>query len=148
MWVITEAGGVLFTGCPSLLRGVPGGSDGKESACNVGDWGSIPGLGRSSGEGNGNLLKYSCLGNPKDRGAWQATLHGVTKSWMWPIQRHFWTVTLRQFQVGERDNSNYRHGSISHDLPALPSGLLLNLAVGKSSFPSVHGTLQIWSSET
>ena len=60
--------------------GFPGGSDGKESACNVGDLGSIPGLGRSSGEGNGNPLQYSCLKNPMDRGAWQATAHGVTKS--------------------------------------------------------------------
>ena len=59
----------------------PGGSDGKESACNAGDLGSIPGLGRSSGEGNGNLLQYSCLENFMDRGAWQATVHGVTNSW-------------------------------------------------------------------
>ena len=48
----------------------PGGSDGKESACNTGD--PTPGLGRSPGEGNGNLLQYSCLGNSMDRGAWQA----------------------------------------------------------------------------
>ena len=47
-----------------------GGSDGKVSAYNVGDLGLIPGLGRSSGEGNGNPLQYSCLGNPMDRGAW------------------------------------------------------------------------------
>ena len=59
----------------------PGGSDGKESACNVGDWGSIPELGRSLGEGNGNPLQYSCLENPMDRGAWGATVHGITKSW-------------------------------------------------------------------
>ena len=52
---------------------LPGGSDGKASACNVGDPGLIPGLGRSSGEGNGNPLQYSCLENPMDRGAWQAT---------------------------------------------------------------------------
>ena len=58
----------------------PGGSDGNESACNVGDPDSIPGLGRSSGEGNGNLLQYSCLENPMDGGAWQATVHGVAKS--------------------------------------------------------------------
>ena len=57
----------------------PGGSDGKESACNAGDPGSILGLGRSPG-GNGSLLQYSCLENPMDRGAWQATVHGVTKS--------------------------------------------------------------------
>ena len=55
-------------------------SDGKESACDAGDLGSIPGLGRSPGEGNGNPLQYSCLENPMDGGAWQATLHMVTKS--------------------------------------------------------------------
>ena len=50
----------------------PGGSDSKESACNAGDLGSIPGLGRSPGEGNGNPLQYYCLENPMDRGTWQA----------------------------------------------------------------------------
>ena len=53
---------------------------GKKSACNAGDMGSIPGLGRSPGEGNGNLLQYSCLGNPMDRGAWKAIVHGVSES--------------------------------------------------------------------
>ena len=57
--------------------GFPGGSDGKASACNVGDVGSIPGLGRSPGGGNGNPLQYSCLENPMDRGVRQTTLHGV-----------------------------------------------------------------------
>ena len=57
----------------------PGGSDGKASAYKVGHPGSIPGLGRSPGEGNGNLLQYSCLGNPMNRGAWWATVHGVAK---------------------------------------------------------------------
>ena len=57
-----------------------GGSDGKESSCNVGDLSSIPGLGKPFGEGNGNRLQYSCLENSMDRGAWQATVHGVTKS--------------------------------------------------------------------
>ena len=55
-------------------------SDSKESACNAGDLGLIPGLGCSPGEGNGNPLQYSCLENPMDRGAWQATVHRVTKS--------------------------------------------------------------------
>ena len=53
-----------------LIMGFPGGSDGKESACNAGDPGSIPGLGKSPGEENGNPLHYSCLENPMDRGAW------------------------------------------------------------------------------
>ena len=62
---------------PSLS--FPSGSDGKESACNTGEPGSIPGLGRSPGEGNGNLLQYSCLENPMDRGAWWAPVHGVIR---------------------------------------------------------------------
>ena len=52
-----------------------------ESACGAEDERSIPGSGRSSGEGNGNPLQYSCLENPMGGGAWQATIHGVTKSW-------------------------------------------------------------------
>ena len=59
----------------------PGGSEGKESACSAGDPGSIPGLGRSPGEGDDNPLQYSCLENPMDRGASWATVHGVAKSW-------------------------------------------------------------------
>ena len=61
--------------------GIPGGSDGKESACNSEDLGSAPGSGRSPGEGNGNPLKYSGLGNSMDGGAWWAAVHGVAKSW-------------------------------------------------------------------
>ena len=66
-----------------MSTGFPGGSDGKASSCSVGDLGSIPGLGRSPGEGNGNPLQYSCLGNSMDRGAWWGTVHGVTKSLTW-----------------------------------------------------------------
>ena len=58
----------------------PGGSAGKASAYNVGDLGSIPALGRSPGEGNGNPLQYSCLENPMDGGAWEATVHGMVES--------------------------------------------------------------------
>ena len=57
--------------------GAYGGSDIKESACNEGELGSVPGLGRSPGEGHGSPLQYSCLENPMDRGAWRATVHGV-----------------------------------------------------------------------
>ena len=63
-----------------VFLGFPGDSDDKESSCNAGDLGSIPGLGRSPRAGNGNPLQYSCLENEIDRGAWQATAHGVTKS--------------------------------------------------------------------
>ena len=64
----------------SALCGFPGGSEVKTSACNAGDLGSIPGSRRSPGEGNGNPLQYSCLKNPMYRGAFWATVHGVTKS--------------------------------------------------------------------
>ena len=59
--------------------GFPGGSDGKVSASYAGDPGSIPGLGRSAWKGNGNPVQYSCLENSMDRGAWQATIHGVIR---------------------------------------------------------------------
>ena len=75
--------------------GFPGGSDDKEPACNAGDLGSIPGLGRSPGEGNGYPLQYYCLGNSVDRGAWWALVHGVTKSWK----------QLRDFHL--KINNNY-----------------------------------------
>ena len=65
---------------PPNELGFPGGSESKESACNAGDPGLIPGLGRSPGEGNDNLLQYSCLENPMDRGAWRTTVHEVAKS--------------------------------------------------------------------
>ena len=61
--------------------GFPGGSDGKDSFHNAGDSGAIPGSRRSPGKGNGYPLQYSCLENAMDRGARQATVHGVTKSW-------------------------------------------------------------------
>ena len=61
-------------------RGFPGGSDGKESTCSVGDPGLTPGSGKSPGEGNGYPLQYSCLENPRDGGTWKATVHGVSKS--------------------------------------------------------------------
>ena len=65
----------------TLSTGLPRWLSGKESTCNMGDTSSIPQLGRSPGEGSGNLLHYSCLENPMDRGAWPATVREVTKSW-------------------------------------------------------------------
>ena len=79
--------------------GFPGGSDGKESACNVGELGLITGLRRSLEGGHSNPLQYSCLENPMDRGAWRAVVHGVTK------------------QV---DTTEYTHGTVqSRDQPSL-----------------------------
>ena len=74
----------LLYSYPVLYHGgFPGGSDSKESACNAGDLGLIPGSGRSPGEGNGNTLQYSCLDNFMDRETWWATVHGVTESRTW-----------------------------------------------------------------
>ena len=78
--------------------GFPGGSDGKESICNAGDQGLIPGSGRSPGEGKGNPLQYSCLENPMDRGAWWATVHGATKSWTRPSHGH--SILLKSCGLG------------------------------------------------
>ena len=64
-----------------ISLGFPGGSDDEESACSAGDLGSITGLGRSPGEGNGHPIQYLCLENSMDRGAWWAVVHGVAKCW-------------------------------------------------------------------
>ena len=71
---------IRFVAVDLEIPGFPGGSNGKESACNAGDPGLILGLKRSAGEGNGYPLQYSCLENSVDRGAWQATAQGVVKS--------------------------------------------------------------------
>ena len=74
--------------------GFPGHSDGKESTCNAGDPGSIPGSGRSPGEGNDSPPQYSCLENPRDRGTWQATVHGVAKNWTTErLSMHAWSLS-------------------------------------------------------
>ena len=66
---------------PQSHQDFPGGSPGKESIYNAGNLGSIPGLGRSSGEGNGDPLQYSCLENLMDRRAWWTRVQGIAKSW-------------------------------------------------------------------
>ena len=90
----------------SLYSSFPNSSDSIESACNAGDPGSIPRLGRSPGEGNGYPLQYSCLENSMDRGFWRDTVHGVAKSWVAKsrtqlsnfhfISRHFTTLPGRK----------------------------------------------------
>ena len=97
-------------------RGFPRWLRGKDSACNAGDAGSIPGSGRSPGEGNGNPLQYSCLGNPMDRGAWWATVHGVTGR-----------ESNTTYQLNNKDNMNRRpvrragQGARSRGVPGLGS---------------------------
>ena len=93
----------------------PGGSDGKVSAYNAGDLGSIPGLGRSPGEGNGNPLQYSCLENPMDGGAWLATVHGVAKS----------QTQLSDFTITITNNQNLRKYIIYNSNKNTVSGINL-----------------------
>ena len=96
---------------PSLTKwGFPPSSVGKESACNAGDPGSITGLGRSPGQGNGNPLQYSCLENPKDKGVWRATEYGVARvrhDWVTKHAHSKWDMAgqLRCMQM-----SDYNHG--------------------------------------
>ena len=78
--LITQNSKKFREGIASIFVGFPGGSVVKNPSANAGDAGSIPGLGRSPGEGNANPLQYPYLGNPMDRGAWRATVHGVAKS--------------------------------------------------------------------
>ena len=93
--------------------GFPGGSDGKESACNAGDLSSIPGLGRSPEEGNGNPLQYSCLENSMDRGAWQSMgLQRVGPNWVTNtftlelyVCPYRWTVLASSLQEPSRGTS-------------------------------------------
>ena len=73
------------------LTSFPGGSDSKESTCSAGDWGSLPGSGRSPGEENGYPLQYSCPDNPMDRGTWRATVHGS-----WRV-KHDWATNTYHF---------------------------------------------------
>ena len=79
LWIYI--GITALTNINIVTKGFPGGSDSKESVCNAGDLGSIPGSGRSVGERNSNSLQYPCLENSMDRGAWWATVHEVTKRW-------------------------------------------------------------------
>ena len=72
---------LLFLSLLLFFGDFPGGSVGKESACNMGDLSSIPGSGRVPGEAQDNSLQYSCLENPMDRGSWWATVHGIAESW-------------------------------------------------------------------
>ena len=78
----------------------PGGSDGSLPEMQE-TQGSVPGSGRSPGEGNGNPLQYSCLENPMDRGAWQATVHVVAKRQTRPSDKHFHFFVFKVFWAGE-----------------------------------------------
>ena len=82
--------------CTRIQLSLPGGSDGKESACNTEDSVLIPGSGRSPGIGNGNPFQYFCLENPMDRGAWWAAVHEATESDMAELLTHIHKDTIMQ----------------------------------------------------
>ena len=88
-WALYQNWQIYLWSTTGYILGFPGGSDGKESTCNAGLQGSVPGLGRAPGEGNGNPLQYSSLENPMDRGAWQAIVYGVAESQTWLSDEHF-----------------------------------------------------------
>ena len=112
-----------MTARKTIAWSFPGGSEVKVSACNVGDLGSIPGLGRSPGEGNGNPLQYSCLENPMDRGAWWAIVHGVAKSWT-RLSDFTFTLTIQSF-VGKEMSLLFNTLWFHKPLFILNSGLFL-----------------------
>ena len=93
-----------------INMGFPSGSVGKESACNAGDLGSIPGLGKSPGEGNGNPLQYSCLENSMDRGAWQAIVHRIAVGHDCETNFHFQLLIhcISTTPINLKKTSNFR----------------------------------------
>ena len=99
---LTGADSQIFT---LSMQDFLGGSDGKASAYNAGDLGSIPGSGRSPGEGNGTPLQYSCLENPMDRGARLATVYGVAKSWTW-LRDFTITITMQDLVLNHLQKQN------------------------------------------
>ena len=108
---------------------------GKKSACNAGDLGSIPGLGRSPGEGNSNPLLYSCLENPMDRGAWRAAVHGVTKSRTRLSDFHSqFHLTLQGFGEG----GIYQRGALHPEMSPLPSAWDQSWKIKRRGSVSLH----------
>ena len=95
--------GTLFLDSIRMYYRLPWWISSKEFTCETGDAGLIPGLGRSSGEGNGNPLQHACLGNPTDRGTWKATVHRVEKS---QTRLSYYTTTVCYYTIGAGNNFN------------------------------------------
>ena len=112
----------------ALSMGFPGGSEVKASACDAGDPGSIPGLGRSPGEGCGNQIQYSCLENPMDGGAWWATVHGVAKS-RTRLSAFTFTLILITNSQGRQSKPSQSH------FKGRPSHREINIFMYKPRFP-------------
>ena len=110
--------------------GFPGGSDRKETACNVGDLSLVPGLGRNPGEGHGNPLQYSCLENLMNGGGWQATVHGVSKSWtqqsdftflfLKELSKVYCAVEMLVIHLSRKRNSGMESKVSSHEVLLIP----------------------------
>ena len=118
--------------------GFPGGASGKESACNAGDLDSIPGSGRSPGEGNGNPFQYSCLENPRDIGSWQAAFHSVAKrrTLLKQLSMHAFKKQVNTIcsMVGRTAKSNHKGAYMQHGriiatvfINTLPTACMLHL---------------------
>ena len=112
---------LTITFIKSQLLRLPCSPNCKESSCNAGDQGSVLALGRSSGEGYGNPLQYSCLENPMDRGAWRATVHGVTKSrtqlsnWYIQVSPSKTSTLLHCLQGAQQGDEGQRHSHDGHE---------------------------------
>ena len=132
--------------------GFPGGSDGKESVCNIGDLGSIPGSGRSPGEGNGYPLQCSCLENSMHRGAWRTTVHGVTESdateWLTFSLSHFLIIPMTREHLSLQWKGEAKLLTI--DSIVLDNYLTISshLSTGKSFLSENWCLKQSWSTKT
>ena len=104
---------------PQVSEIIPDNSDGKESSCNAGDPGSIPGSGRFPGEGNSYPLQHSCLENSMDRRAWRAIVHGVAKSWTLLKRLN----TFQKARAGTIKVSKRSGGDVFWSLESSPKGL-------------------------
>ena len=122
--------------------GFPGGWDGEQSTCNSGNLGSIPGLGRHPGEGNGNELHYSCLENSTDIQAWWAIVHVVTKSWTWLNDFHFTSLHWG----GQVASDSMPRQSLPNKWEQLPA--LYGLCPGTHVPAAVWGLFSPWASHS
>ena len=142
--------------------GFPSRFSGKESACNAEDLGSISGLERSPGGGNGNLLQYSCQENPMDRGAWRATVHGISKSqtqlkWQHPHRhaciecilgmacdkiRHIWYIWLHGGIRGKTPQA-FLWKAVGKKAKAFSKSFLYHICQCPKSQNKVHGQARI-----
>ena len=144
-----------FTIGESPPLGFPGGSDGKESTCSARDPGLIPGSRRSPVEGNGNPLQYSCLENPMDRGAWQAIVHGVTKSGTRSVMSPSRTISIWGVLLQSHFSSvgliTYFRTNLTVNILYLSRDRMIRLPCSRSEkcpfgwkYPQIRGATKFW----